>query len=114
MFENDLFNRLLILAVLAIWPVYLLIKAEYRRIRNNNSPEITVNAAVVKKSVTDDNIQYSDWYMRDSKVLYGNFLLENGEEITLTMTSPQYGSVQEGDSGTLIYQGTKMVEFRKE
>ena len=113
MFENDLFNRLLILAVLAIWPVYLLIKAEYRRIRNNNSPEITVKAAVVKKSVTDDNIQYSDWYMRDSKVLYGTFLLESGEEITLTMTSPQYGSIQKGDSGTLTYQGTKMVEFRK-
>lgn len=114
MFENDLFNRLLIVGVLAIWPVYLLIKAEYRRLRNNNAPEITVKAAVVKKSVTDDNIQYSSWYMRDSKVLCGTFRMENGEEMALTMTSPQYGSVQEGDSGTLIYQGTKMVEFRKE
>ena len=114
MFENDLFNRLLIFAVVAVWPMYLLIKAESRRLKNNKAPEITVKAKLIKKFVTDDNIQYTDFHMRDSKVLYGTFLPENGESLTVTMSSTQFGSIQEGDAGELTYQGTKMVEFQKE
>lgn len=114
MFESILFKRLLIFAVLAIWPVFLLVKAETRRIRNNNAPETSVKATVLTKNVTDENIQYAGWHMRDSKVLFGTFLLEDGDTVTLYMTSKKYGTFQEGDAGQLLYQGTKLLEFKKD
>ena len=113
MFENDLFNRLLIFAVVAIWPIYLLIKAEYRRIKNHNSPEISARVTVLNKKVTDENIQYTDWHMRNSKVLFATFLLENGETVELCMPDRLFGSFKEGDEGQILYQGTKLLEFKK-
>ena len=114
MVESILLKRLLIFMVLAIWPVYLLIKAETRRIRNNNAPEVSVKATVLTKTVTDENIQYTGWHMRDSKVLFATFLLEDGDTVTLYMTSKKYGTFKEGDTGQLLYQGTKLLEFKKD
>ena len=52
--------------------------------------------------------------MRDSKVLFATFLLEDGDTVTLYMTSKKYGTFREGDTGQLLYQGTKLLEFYKD
>ena len=106
-------EKLLILLVVAAWPLYLLIKAEYRRIKNNNAPEVRIRATVVKKSVTSDNIQYAGRGMSDT-VFYGTFLLENGQTTELYMSGQKYIIFEEGDTGELWYQGTKMLGFIKD
>ena len=52
--------------------------------------------------------------MRDSKVLVATFRLEDGDIVTLYMTSKKYGIFKEGDTGQLLYQGTKLLEFYKD
>jgi len=61
---NDFGYTIIVFLLFAAWPLYLTIKAEYRRYKNNHAPEIKVNATAIKKSVTSDNIQYTSWAMR--------------------------------------------------
>ena len=110
---NELLKPLLIFAVIAIWPMYLLIKAECRRKKNNRAPEILVRAEVIAKSITSDNVQYSSWYLND-RVFYATFLLEDGKTVELAMSDRKWGALREGDEGQLLYQGVKMLEFSKD
>ena len=109
---NELGKLLLVFAVIAIWPMYLLIKAEYRRTKNNREPEILVRAEVIAKSITSDNVQYSSWYLTD-RVFYATFLLEDGKTVELAMSDRKWGALHEGDEGQLLYQGVKMLEFSR-
>ena len=110
---NELGKLLLVFAVIAIWPMYLLIKAEYRRVKNNRAPEILVRAEVIAKSITSDNAQYSSWYLND-RVFYATFLLEDGKTVELAMSDRKWGALHEGDKGQLFYQGQKLLEFSKD
>lgn len=110
---NELFKILLVFAVIAIWPMYKLIKAEYCRTKNNRAPEILVRAEVIGKSSTSDNAQYSNWYLSD-RVFFATFLLEDGQTVELSMSDRKWGGLREGDVGQLLYQGVKMLEFNKE
>jgi len=109
----ELWQKLLIILAVGAWPMYLLIKAESRRIKNNNSPEIRIRATAIKKSVTSDNVQYAGRGMSDT-VFYGTFLLENGQTVELYMSGQKYIIFDEGDTGELWYQGTKMLGFIKD
>ena len=110
---NELGKLLLVFAVIAIWPMYLLIKAECRRMKNNRAPEILVRAEVIAKSITSDNVQYSSWYLTD-RVFYATFLLDDGETVELAMSDRKWGALHEGDEGQLLYQGVKMLEFSRD
>ena len=109
----ELWTKLIIILAVAAWPLYLLIKAETKRIKNNNSPEIRIKATAVKKSVTSDNIQYACRGLGDT-VFYGTFTLEDGQTIELYMSGPKFTLFEVGDTGELWYQGTKMLGFIKD
>ena len=109
----ELLQKLLLILVIGSWPLYLLIKAESRRIKNNNAPEITVRATVIGKSLTSDNVQYAGRGMTDT-VFYGTFRTENYETIELYMSGQKFVTFEEGDTGELRYQGTKMLVFKKD
>ncbi|MBR3706775.1 MAG: DUF2500 domain-containing protein [Firmicutes bacterium] len=112
---NDFGYTIIVFLLFAAWPLYLTIKAEYRRYKNNHAPEIKVNATAVKKSVTSDNIQYTNWAMRDGgTVFYGTFLTEDDKTVELYMNGQKFVSFEEGDTGELWYQGTRFLEFKKD
>jgi len=111
---NDFGYTIIVFLLFAAWPLYLTIKAEYIRFKNNHAPEIKVNATAVKKSVTSANIHYTNWAMRDGgTVFYGTFLTEDDKTVELYMNGQKYISFEEGDTGELWYQGTKFLEFKK-
>lgn len=64
--------------------------------KNNNSPQETVNAQVVAKRM---------------KVV--TFELENGKRLELGVKDPEYGMLAEGDRGRLSYQGTRYLGFER-
>ncbi len=64
--------------------------------KNNNSPQETVNAQVVAKRM---------------KVV--TFELENGTRLELGVKDPEYGMLAEGDRGRLSYQGTRYLGFER-
>ena len=112
---NDFGYMMIIFLLFAAWPLYLTIKAEYRRYKNNHAPEIKIRATVVKKSVTADNIQYANWAMRDGgTVFYGTFRTEDFQTVELYMSGQKFVTFEEGDTGELWYQGTKMLGFKKD
>ena len=106
-------STFIVFLLFAAWPLYLTIKAETRRIKNSRAPEIKVRATVIKKSVTSDNIDYAGRGMSDT-VFYGTFRTEDYKTVELYMSGPKFVSFEEGDTGELWYQGTKMLGFKKD
>ena len=95
----------------------------YVWMRNNRSPQETVNATVVTKrmkvsgygghagtrSVSAMNTVSSSTYTR----YFVTFELENGTRLELGMKDPEYGMLAEGDRGRLSYQGTRYLGFER-
>ena len=95
----------------------------YVWIRNNCSPQETVNARVVTKrmkvsghgghvaagNVTGMNAVSSSAYTR----YFVTFELENGKRLEFSVKDPEYGMLAEGDQGRLSYQGTRYLGFER-
>lgn len=79
--------------------------------KNNNSPQLTVDASVVSRrtqvSGGSGDTMASTWY-------YATFQVESGDRMEFSVSGPEYGLLAEGDAGRLTFQGTRFPGFERQ
>lgn len=82
---------------------------------NNQSPRLTVPAAVVAKRTevsggtpggVNGGVHASTWY-------YVTFEVRSGDRMELSVAGKEYGMLAEGDIGMLTFQGTRYLSFER-
>ncbi len=83
---------------------------------NNQSPRLTVPAAVVAKrtevsggtpvGANGGGVHASTWY-------YVTFEVRSGDRMELSVAGKEYGMLAEGDIGMLTFQGTRYLSFER-
>ncbi len=84
--------------------------------KNNNSPELTVDATVVTKrnDVHTHHHNHDDhMHTSHSTTYYVTFQVVSGDRIELKVPSKEYGMLVEGDVGRLTFQGTRFKSFER-
>lgn len=82
--------------------------------KNNHSPRLTVDAKVVtKRTHTSHNHNGADQTTVTSTSYYVTFEVESGDRIEFHVSGHEYGMLAEGDQGSLTFQGTRYLEFRR-
>ena len=84
--------------------------------KNNNSPRLTVDAAVVSKRQNTTVHHHHDsntggMHNRSSTTYYATFQFDSGDRLELHVSGPDYGLLAEGDTGDLTFQGTRYLGF---
>ncbi|MBP1754924.1 MAG: hypothetical protein H6Q59_1322 [Firmicutes bacterium] len=86
--------------------------------RNNDSPVLTVDAAVVTKrsdvsyyhnDVGTDNMHHSS----SSTTYYVTFEVASGDRMEFQTKDTEYGLLVEHDTGKLTFQGTRYLGFER-
>ena len=77
--------------------------------RNNNSPKLTVAAAVVAKRM---DVTYHHNHT-SSTCYYVTFQVLSGDRMELSVSGEEYGMLAEGDVGELSFQGTRFLAFER-
>ena len=83
-----------------------LVKNGRQNHRNNNSPRVTSEAAVVTKRT-------HVWGDHSHTDYYATFQFESGDRLELEVPSSHFGYLVEGDRGKLTFQGTRFVSFER-
>lgn len=77
--------------------------------RNNHSPQLTVPAVISSKrtrvSGGGNHHAHTSYYI--------TFQVESGDRMELSVSGPEYGLLAEGDQGSLTFQGTRYLSFRR-
>lgn len=85
--------------------------------RNNNSPQLSVDATVVaKRSHTSHHHHHHNnghMHTTSSTSYYVTFQVESGDRMELKVKSYDYGMMVEGDFGVLTFQGTRFLGFAR-
>ena len=79
--------------------------------KNNQSPKLTVPATVVAKR---SDVHRGIETMHTFTSYYVTFQVESGDRMEFEISDMEYGMLAEGDSGELIFQGTRYLNFRRE
>ena len=79
--------------------------------KNNQSPKLTVPATVVAKR---SDVHRGIETMHTFTSYYVTFQVESGDRMEFEVSDMEYGMLAEGDSGELIFQGTRYLNFRRE
>ena len=82
--------------------------------KNNNSPRLTVNAAVVSKRQNTDVHHHNNngtMHTSSSTTYYATFQFDSGDRLELCVSGGEYGLLAEGDVGELTFQGTRYLGF---
>ena len=86
--------------------------------RNNNSPRLTVPAAVVAKRTNVTRHHHGGanghHHHHTSTSYFVTFQVESGDRMELEMAGAEYGLLVEGDSGKLTFQGTRYLGFERQ
>ncbi|MGL4736998.1 MAG: DUF2500 domain-containing protein [Cellulosilyticaceae bacterium] len=84
---------------------------------NNNSPVLTVEAAIVAKRGHTSRGTHHHGEMHHhstSTSYYVTFEVESGDRMEVHVPSQEYGLLVEGDRGRLTFQGTRYMKFERE
>lgn len=87
--------------------------------KNNNSPRLTVPAAVVSKRTQVNGQNHSHdaepmMHTTSTTWYYATFQVESGDRMELSVSGSEYGMLAEGDTGTLSFQGTRFLDFERQ
>jgi uncharacterized membrane protein len=95
--------------------IFVLVKGIGQWNKNNNSPRLTVDAAIVaKRQHTSHHHHGTDMHMHHhSSSYYVTFQVESGDRMELHVPGNQYGLLIEGDRGKLTFQGTRFLSFQR-
>lgn len=99
--------------------IYRLVQGAGQYRRNNNSPELTVEAKVVTKR--SDASHYHHQNMTNNTMdtaysttyYYVTFEVESGDRMEFHVENHEYGLLAEGDRGKLTFQGTRYLGFSR-
>lgn len=80
--------------------------------KNNNSPQLIVNALVVTKT-SDTHHHFHNTHHHSSTYFYATFEVESSDRIELSLRREDYGMLAEGDQGKLTFQGTRFISFER-
>ena len=78
--------------------------------RNNQSPRLTVEAAVVAKRTS---VSGGGQHGMASTTYYVTFQVESGDRMELRVSGGEYGMLAEGDTGRLSFQGSRYLGFER-
>lgn len=110
----------LVFSLVAVTFVVTLVRGASEWNRNNHSPKLGVEATCVSKrtNVTHHSVPVAGdisgahGYTHSSNTTYyAAFEVESGDRIEFHITGLQYGKLREGDTGTLLFQGTRFISF---
>lgn len=91
--------------------------------KNNNSPRLTVSAEVVEKRQNTTHHKQPNagdmsgahgYHTTIRTVYYVTFQVESGDRMEMAVSGSEYGTLTEGDTGKLTFQGTRFLEFHRE
>ena len=122
MFPIQLFHIMFVVVFALVIGVILftLIRGVSQWNKNNHSPRLTVDAAVVTKrsdvSITNQpvagDITGAHGYTHTtSTTYYVTFQVESGDRMEFLVPRTEYGMLAEGDTGRLTFQGTRYLSF---
>lgn len=113
----------ILIVVFAVLLIGAVGRGVYVWLRNNRSPQETVEARVVAKrmkvsghggTTTTRNISAMNTVSSSTYTRYfATFELENGRRLELGVKEHEYGMLAEGDQGRLSYQGTRYLGFER-
>lgn len=101
---------------------YIVMKSVVQWNRNNHSPLKNVPATVIAKRTQVSSHQHANandftgahgYSTTSSTDYYITFETESGERIEFCVKGSEYGLSIEGDEGTLSYQGTRYLGFKR-
>lgn len=78
--------------------------------KNNNSPQLTVNATIVTKRTS---VYGGSGDSSASTSYYVTFQVESGDRMEFHVKGSDYGMLAEGDTGRLSFQGTRYLGFER-
>lgn len=90
--------------------------------KNNNSPRLTVAAAVVSKRAEVTHHQHANagdasgahgFHTSTSTSYYVTFQVDSGDRMEFHVSGSEYGMLVEGDRGNLSFQGTRYLGFER-
>jgi hypothetical protein len=87
--------------------------------RNNDSPILTVDAAVVTKRSDvsyyhhDTGMDNNMHHMSSSTTYYVTFEVASGDRLEFAVSDTEYGLLVEHDMGKLTFQGTRYLGFQR-
>ena len=85
--------------------------------KNNNSPRLTVEAAVVAKRTNVTHHHHGGanghHHHHTSTSYYVTFQVQSGDRMELHVSGHEYGMLVEGDHGLLSFQGTRYLGFER-
>ena len=98
--------------------IAVIIKGLLQWNKNNHSPRLSVDAAVV------DKYQQTDTSMHQTGVdggmthhhhttFYAVFEVQSGDRMEFCVSGQEYGLLVEGDRGNLSFQGTRYLGFER-
>ena len=80
--------------------------------KNNRSPRLTVEAAVVDKRNQVYHHHHNN-HMSTNTSYYVTFEVASGDRMELSVPSSEFGYLVEGDHGLLTFQGTRFLSFER-
>lgn len=113
-FDEFMFGKIFIAIIFVIvigFFIINIIKGISEWSKNNASPTLTVPAEIVTKRTkvsggSGDSSAYTSYYV--------TFEVESGDRIELKVNGRVYGTLAEGDSGDLTFQGTRYHQFKRQ
>ena len=81
--------------------------------RNNHSPRLTVDAAVVAKRTNVYRRRSRNHVGHTTTMYYVTFQVESGDRMELTVPWNEFGLMVEGDRGKVSFQGTRFLSFER-
>ncbi len=91
--------------------IFVIVKGIGQWGRNNASPMLNVQAAVVDKYTHHSHS--GGEHHHTSTSFYVVFEVQSGDRMEFHVTRQQYGQIIEGDFGNLVFQGTRFIEFQR-
>lgn len=100
----------LVFLLVIITFITILVKNAGEWHHNNESPRLTVDAAVVAKRTrvsggTNDTMASTTYYV--------TFQVASGDRMEMRVRGREYGQLAEGDKGKLSFQGTRYLGFER-
>lgn len=117
---EDIFSVFFLMAFIMVFGSIIIsfISRASQWTKNNNSPRLTVRAAIVSKRMDvrrhHHNSAGSGMHHSSSVTHYFvTFEVDSGDRMELKVSGNEYGMLIEGDRGSLEFQGTRYLDFAR-